>query len=67
MLNSAFSFQCDYLSNFVRTQVPDPERKSAQAILAKLLYNNLAQLMNLDGGNRKIAFRALLIFKVFEG
>lgn len=67
MSNFDFSFQCDYLSNFIRTQVPDPERKSAQAILSKLFYNNLAQLINLDGGNNKIAFRGLLLFKVFEG
>ncbi|KAJ1526532.1 hypothetical protein ONE63_008120 [Megalurothrips usitatus] len=48
---------CDYLSSFIRTSVPDPERKSAQAILSHLLYNNLAKEMNLEGGNKKIGFR----------
>lgn len=55
------------MSTFIRTSVPDPERRSAQALLTKLLYNNLAKEMNLDGGNAKIGFRCLNIHKVFQG
>ncbi|KAK3911870.1 Sulfite reductase [NADPH] hemoprotein beta-component [Frankliniella fusca] len=55
---------CDYFSSFIRTSVADPERKNANAILQKLLYNNLAQQMNLEGGNEKIGFRS---YKVFQG
>lgn len=62
-----FCLQCDYFSIYIRTQVAEPEKKSAVAILSNLLYNNLAKLMNLEGGNNKIAFRSLNIFKVFEG
>lgn len=55
------------MSIYIRSQVAEPEKKSALNILTHLLYNNLAKLMNLDGGNNKIAFRSLNIFKVFEG
>jgi len=37
------------------------------AILPKMLYNNLAELMNLEGGNGKIGFRHLNLYKVFQG
>ncbi|KAK3911605.1 Relaxin receptor 2 [Frankliniella fusca] len=58
---------CDHLSSYIRTSVAYPERKSANAILQKLLYNNLAKDMNLEGGNGKISFRSLNLHKVFQG
>ncbi|KAK3931258.1 FAST kinase domain-containing protein 4 [Frankliniella fusca] len=58
---------CDHLSSYIRSSVADPERKSANAILQKLLYNNLAKDMNLEGGNGKISFRSLNLHKVFQG
>ncbi|KAK3914092.1 Proline-rich protein 5, partial [Frankliniella fusca] len=58
---------CDYMSNFIRSSVVDPERASARSILTKLLSNNLAKEMNLQGGNNKIAFRSLHLYKVFLG
>ncbi|KAK3924018.1 Pentatricopeptide repeat-containing protein [Frankliniella fusca] len=58
---------CDYMSSYVRTSVADPERKSANKIPSQLLRNSLAQEMNLEGGNGKIAFRSLKLYKVFQG
>lgn len=52
---------------YIKTSVPDPERKSAQNILSHLIYNNLAKVMNLEGGNNKIGFRGLYLYKVFQG
>lgn len=51
----------------MRTSVVDPERKSANKILQQLIKNVLAKKMNLDGGNGKIAFRSLNLYKVFQG
>lgn len=51
----------------MRTNVADPERKSATNLLSNLLYNDLAKLMNLEGVNNKIGFRSLHLYKVFEG
>lgn len=67
MIALLFLLQCDYMSVFVKTMVPDPERKTAQNILTNLMYNNLAKLMNLEGGNSKIGFRGLYLYKVFQG
>ncbi|KAK3917873.1 Muscle M-line assembly protein unc-89 [Frankliniella fusca] len=58
---------CDYFSSYVKTCVLDAEQSSAMAILPKMLYNNLAELMNLEGGNGKIGFRHLNLYKVFQG
>ncbi|KAK3909809.1 Halomucin [Frankliniella fusca] len=58
---------CDYMSNFIRSSVVDPERASARSILSKMLINNVAKEMNLEGGNKKIAFRSLYLYKVFLG
>ncbi|XP_034245807.1 uncharacterized protein LOC117647931 [Thrips palmi] len=58
---------CDYMSNYIKTSVTEPERKSATNILSKLLTNDLAKEMNLEGGNKKIAFRSLNLYKVFQG
>ncbi|KAK3918556.1 Eotaxin [Frankliniella fusca] len=55
------------MSSYVRTNVVDPERKSANRILPQLLTNSLATKMNLEGGNKKIAFRSLKLYKVFQG
>ena len=55
------------MDNYIRTSVNDPQRKSAVALLTKMMYNNLAKEMNLDGGNNKIAFRFLNLYKVFQG
>ncbi len=55
------------MGNFIRSSVVDPERASARAILAKMLTNNLAKEINLEGGNKKIAFRSLHLYQVFQG
>ncbi|KAK3911574.1 Halomucin [Frankliniella fusca] len=65
--DSNLSAVCDYMSSYVRSSVPDPERKSAHSILSQLLYNELAKKMNLEGGNKKIGFRSLHLYKVFQG
>lgn len=55
------------MANHIKTTVTDPERASAKNVLSKLLTNNLAKEMNLQGGNGKIAFRSLNLYKVFQG
>lgn len=51
----------------MRTNVVDPERKSATNLLSHILYNDLAKMMNLEGGNNKIGFRSLHLYVAFEG
>ncbi|XP_034236303.1 uncharacterized protein LOC117642331 [Thrips palmi] len=61
----------DYMGNCIRSNVPDPERKSAAAVLTKLMTNSLASKFNLDGRGRgtsnKMSFRKLHLYKVFQG
>ncbi|KAK3926982.1 X-linked retinitis pigmentosa GTPase regulator [Frankliniella fusca] len=58
---------CDYMESYVNTTVADPERKSVHTILPKMITNKLAENMNLNGGNGKISFRSLHLYKVLQG
>ncbi|XP_034247742.1 uncharacterized protein LOC117649260 [Thrips palmi] len=55
------------MGNYIRSNVSNPEKASAVSILRKIMTNNLAKEINLEGGKNKIAIRSLNIYKVFQG
>lgn len=55
------------MSNYMKLNAKNPERKSATNMLTKLLSNTLASEMNCDGGNGKIAFKTLKLYNLFQG
>ncbi|KAK3917123.1 Elongation factor G 1 [Frankliniella fusca] len=56
----------DYMSIYVKSNVPDPEKKSLHSVLSELFTDELAQNFNLDGKNHKIPLRKLSVFKVIK-
>lgn len=55
------------MSNHIKRNVKNPEKKSATNMLTKLLSNTLASKMNCEGGNGKIGFKILKLYDVFKG
>jgi hypothetical protein len=55
------------MSNYMKRNVKNPEKKSATSMLTKLLSNTLAREMNCEGGNKKIGFKTLKLYDLFQG